>query len=189
MSFWYLVFGVSGFWLSSSVSFLHARNPKPFSLPALFWRIVFLVSLATTVHHQSKCYSLLFYLSILCAHTSTERACQNATRFSDLPKGPLRVRNTSGFQHFRFRNQSTRYTDDYCLSKCNMLFHPVEMSNESFDASCSLWTFSGYWKVCCILMGGFRQGDGGLGELMLMGSCSTPGVRTTGPGPCSQWQC
>lgn len=103
----------------------------------------FLVSLVTTVHHQSKCYSLLFYLSILCAHTSTERACQNATRFSDLPKGPLRVRNTSGFQHFRFRIPSTRYTDDYCLSKCNMLFHHAEMSSESLDASGSLWAFSG----------------------------------------------
>lgn len=142
-----LVLGVRGKrLLSSSVSFLHARNPKPFSLPALFWRIVFfLVSLATTVHHQSKCYSLLFYLSILCAHTSTERACQNATRFSDLPKDPLRESATRlDFSTFRFRIPSTRYTDDYCLSKCNMLFHPVEMSNESFDASCSLWTFSGY---------------------------------------------
>lgn len=27
-----------------------------------------------------------------------------------------------------------------------------------------LWTFSGYCKVCCILMGGFRQGDWGPGR-------------------------
>lgn len=46
-----------------------------------------------------------------------------------------------------------------------MLFDSAGMSSESLDASCSLWTFSGYWKVCCILMGVFCRVDGGLGEL------------------------